>query len=217
MKKFIAGFALAAVLFTALPIGAAIEEFILYRADYNILANGEVYNDPELPALNYKGYTYIPLRNIAKLLGVQLDWNATLNQAEITRAAITSIEVTPTPEPTSSPAHTPVPTITPTPAPKPTPVPMPSPIVFKKTEDGLDIVQYDGKEYVSFDEIRKTCKKYGYTLNERNMNSTTFESIWYLANKNGDIVLDNIQMPSIYRMSSVEVSYYINVILPLFK
>ena len=84
MKKFITGFLTAALLFTALPIGAAIEEYICYRADYKVMVNGEQYISEDLPILNYKGSTYAPFRSILEAAGLAVEWDAELNQAEVT-------------------------------------------------------------------------------------------------------------------------------------
>lgn len=84
MKKFIMGFLTAALLFTAIPIGAAIEEYICYRADYKVMVNGEQYISNDLPILNYKGSTYAPFRSILEAAGLNVNWNAELGQAEVT-------------------------------------------------------------------------------------------------------------------------------------
>lgn len=83
MKKFIMGFLTAALLFTAIPVGAAIEEFICHRADYRVMVNGEQYISEDLPILNYKGSTYAPFRSILEAAGLNVRWNAELKQAEV--------------------------------------------------------------------------------------------------------------------------------------
>lgn len=88
MKKFILGFLTAALLFTALPIGAAIEEYICYRADYKVIVTGSEYINDELPILNYKGNTYAPFRSILEAAGLNVNWNAELKQAEVTIAPV---------------------------------------------------------------------------------------------------------------------------------
>lgn len=84
MKKFVLGFIVGALLFTALPIGAAIEEYICYKADYKVMVNGVEYISEDLPILNYKGYTYAPFRSILEAAGLNVNWNAELRQAEVT-------------------------------------------------------------------------------------------------------------------------------------
>lgn len=84
MKKFTMGFLTAALLFTAIPVGAAIEEYICYKADYKVMVNGTEYISNELPVLNYKGNTYAPFRSILEAAGLTVSWNAELSQAEVT-------------------------------------------------------------------------------------------------------------------------------------
>jgi hypothetical protein len=91
IKHLFLGFVIGAVIFSAIPIKAAIEEYVLYKADYKIMVDGNEYADQELPILNYKGNTYIPLRKVSDLLGVKLNWNAELGQAEITKTTIEGV------------------------------------------------------------------------------------------------------------------------------
>jgi hypothetical protein len=83
-KQFVIGVIVGAMLFSAVPIGAAIEEFICYRADYKVMINGEEYVSEDLPVLNYKGNTYAPFRSILEKAGLNVAWNAELGQAEVT-------------------------------------------------------------------------------------------------------------------------------------
>jgi hypothetical protein len=88
MKKFISGFLIGAILFSVMPVKAAIEEFICYRADYKVLVDGTEYTNTELPILNYKGNTYAPFRSILEAAGLTVAWNAKLKQAEVTAPII---------------------------------------------------------------------------------------------------------------------------------
>lgn len=83
MKKFIAGFLFAAVLFNIVPIGAAIEEFVLNKADYKLIIKGVEYKDPDNPILNHNGTTYAPVRSLLTAAGLDVEWNPELEQAEI--------------------------------------------------------------------------------------------------------------------------------------
>lgn len=83
-KQFFVGVIVGAMLFSVVPISAAIEEFICYRADYKVVVNGAEYSDADLPILNYKGNTYAPFRSILEKAGLNVTWNADLNQAEVT-------------------------------------------------------------------------------------------------------------------------------------
>jgi hypothetical protein len=86
------GFLVGAILFSSVPISAAIEEFICYRADYKVLINGEEYISEDLPVLNYKGNTYAPFRSILEKAGLEVAWNADLGQAEVSSPTSAQID-----------------------------------------------------------------------------------------------------------------------------
>ncbi len=75
MKKFILGFLLGCILFTAIPISAAVQDYILRKANYSVMIKGKMYSDPDLPILNYKGYTYAPLRSMLSAAGLTINWS----------------------------------------------------------------------------------------------------------------------------------------------
>lgn len=58
-RQFIAGL-IVGVMLSIIPISAAIEEFICYRADYKVMINGSEYVNEELPILNYNSNAYYP-------------------------------------------------------------------------------------------------------------------------------------------------------------
>jgi hypothetical protein len=77
MKKFIFGFLAAALLFTALPIGAAVQEYILTKSTAKLVVDGAEVTDDTLPILHYNGYNYIPaatFRAICDKIGVGFQW-----------------------------------------------------------------------------------------------------------------------------------------------
>jgi hypothetical protein len=84
MKRFVLGFIIGAVLFSVLPIKAAIEEFICYKADYRVIINGEEYTHPDLPILNYQGNTYVPFRSALEQAGLIIDWDTQSREARVT-------------------------------------------------------------------------------------------------------------------------------------
>jgi hypothetical protein len=79
---------LGMILCNLTPIYAAIEEYILYKADYNIVVNDSNYENTEYPILNYKGTTYVPLKVMSDILGIPTTWNTELKQVEITTNTI---------------------------------------------------------------------------------------------------------------------------------
>lgn len=93
MKKFALGFCTALLITLTISAHAEIKEFILHQADYKVIVDGKEYNDPKLPTLTYNGTTYVPMKNLADLLGVSVNWNNELYQAEISKIISTEVEV----------------------------------------------------------------------------------------------------------------------------
>lgn len=184
MKKylgFITGFLCASLLFTAIPIKAAVQEYILQKADYQVVANGTVLEDSEHPILSYNDTTYLSMRKAAEALGADVTWDSESNKAIISKKS-------------------------------PSGVVQPPPIVFKKTDDGIDITDYEGKEYIGFLLINDKIKSLGYTI--------TFEynpKRLVLKDKNTTILLNNIEYININGRDSIPVTYYKSTILPLIK
>ncbi len=80
MKKFILGLVLGALIFSVAGVFAA--SYVADVAGFKVLVNGkEFVSDP--PALVVEGRTYLPLRAMGDALGVPVNWNAELGQAEV--------------------------------------------------------------------------------------------------------------------------------------
>lgn len=80
MKKFILGFILGALIFSVVGVFAA--SYVADVAGFKVLVNGkEFVSDP--PALVVEGRTYLPLRAMGDALGVPVNWNDELGQAEV--------------------------------------------------------------------------------------------------------------------------------------
>lgn len=80
MKRFIAGFLAGATLFGA--IGAFAASYVANPVDFKVLVNGEEFtSDP--PPVEIEGRTYLPLRAMGDALGVPVNWNEELRQAEV--------------------------------------------------------------------------------------------------------------------------------------
>lgn len=90
MKKFILGFVLGATIFSTLA-GFAVT-YIANPVDFKVLVNGEEFvSDP--PALEVEGRTYLPLRAMGDALGVPVNWNEELRQAEVgAMPGVTAVE-----------------------------------------------------------------------------------------------------------------------------
>lgn len=83
MKKFVSGLITGTIISGI--IGAAAVSYTAQPATFKVLVNGKEFNsDP--PALVVEGRTYLPLRAIGDALGVPVNWNSELNQAEVGNA-----------------------------------------------------------------------------------------------------------------------------------
>ncbi|MCR8642969.1 copper amine oxidase N-terminal domain-containing protein [Paenibacillus sp. N1-5-1-14] len=87
MKKVLIGVVIgSAVTLTTSAYADTIKEYILTKIDYPILVNGKEFKSNELPALNYQGNTYLPLKAIGEALGKPVKWNDQLYRVEIGQA-----------------------------------------------------------------------------------------------------------------------------------
>jgi len=86
-RQLVIGIVIGAFAFTALPISATVQKYVCSPVSYKIIVNGAEYKDDAQPALNLDGSTYVPLRNLGKLLGQEPIWNAEKKQVEIGEVA----------------------------------------------------------------------------------------------------------------------------------
>lgn len=82
-RGFVIGLFAGCALMLAMPTMAATVKYTLTEATYPIEVNGSAYADPQLPVLNYKGSTYIPLRAVGDVLGASVTWNEAKKKVEI--------------------------------------------------------------------------------------------------------------------------------------
>ena len=92
-KSFVLGFLLATLLFSAIPVGAVVQEYILTSTASKLVVDGvEVKNDT-LPMMSYNGYNYIPassFRDICDKIGVGFEWDNTAKAIEIDTSVATA-------------------------------------------------------------------------------------------------------------------------------
>ncbi len=80
LKGFAGGFLAGAVVCSC--VGIAAVTYTAVPVDFKVLVNGEEFvSDP--PALAVDGRTYLPLRAMGEALGVPVNWNEELRQAEV--------------------------------------------------------------------------------------------------------------------------------------
>lgn len=85
-RQFFIGFLISALLFGAIPVGAAVQEYILTKSETKIIVDGTEFADDSLPVLNYKGYNYIPaavFKGICAKLGLNFEWVGETNEIKI--------------------------------------------------------------------------------------------------------------------------------------
>lgn len=214
-KQLFIGFILVAIMLNIVPVGAAVKQYILTESNAKLVIDGAEVNNPELPVLNYEDYNYIPaatFREICAKLGIDFQWIEETSQIQINTLKTKEVEKVQT----SSKNRT--------------------------TEDGLPIININGKDYVSTMEINK---KYwdGRIPKSRNQLGATWYGINSIGSKfslqKGELVekanpvtgakyndyevitiLDNVPFQQFYTEPEgvyVELDYYINTILPLIK
>lgn len=108
MRKFrqlFIGILIGAFIFSATPVAAAVQQFILTKSEFKVFANGKEYTDKDYPILIYRGINYAPLGKMASLLGVTCTADVKEKRIDLVKPL---------------PVHTPIPTPVATPTPIPT-------------------------------------------------------------------------------------------------
>lgn len=89
MKKIITGIIIGSVLsLSATALAEPIKEYVLTKIKYPVIVDGLDYKNEELPVLNYEGNTYVPLKALGDLLGVEVKWHEDLRVVEINKNKI---------------------------------------------------------------------------------------------------------------------------------
>ncbi len=89
-------------------VASTVTSWTAYKATFKVMVRGEEFVS-ENPPIVVEGRTYLPLRAMGNALGVKVDWNADLKQAEVGDA----VAATPTATATSAVTATPAPEVTP--------------------------------------------------------------------------------------------------------
>lgn len=85
-KQLIIGFILGALLFTIVPVGATVQDYLLKKSTAKLMVDGNEFLNKELPVLNYQGYNYIPaatFREICDTIDVEFEWVGEKNEIQI--------------------------------------------------------------------------------------------------------------------------------------
>jgi hypothetical protein len=187
LKSLVLGILLGGSLMASLPIGAAIEEYICYKADYKVVISGTEYTNQELPILNYKGNTYAPFRSILVAAGLNVNWNAQLKQAEVTNPDTTSIS-----QPTQQTSMLGGENMS---------------EIITQTPDGIKVFQYEDQNYIDWLELRKKCESLGLKFKIEN-NTFNFK-------KSDNSLICSLNLYTIINpYNSVKYDDYISIALP---
>ena len=92
IKNITLGFILGISVSFFTPVFANVSEYILTRATYPIIVNNVEYTNSELPILNMRGNTYVPLKSMATMLDVEIKWNDELKRVEISEVVSEVVE-----------------------------------------------------------------------------------------------------------------------------
>lgn len=194
MKKFILGFLLGALLFSIVPVSAAIEEYILYKSEAKLIVDGQEYNNPDLPILNYKGYNYIPaatFRNICKAIGVDFQWVGEVKQIQLkTNKVQTSFS-------NKSEVDK-----------------------MSMTSDGLKVYMIDGVNYVLIKDIVEKYNNFNFSWARADSENKILDFIYDAKKPNGEgdrILIENIPYLIYENRGYVTTEYYESTILPIIK
>ena len=82
MKKLISGLVITGLLSTCMLAYAETASWTAQKATFKVLVRGKEYTS-ETPPIVIDGRTFLPLRAMGDVLGVPVDWNTKLNQAEV--------------------------------------------------------------------------------------------------------------------------------------
>ncbi len=197
-RQFLIGFLVGALLFGTIPVGAAVQEYILTKSETKIIVDGTEFADDSLPILNYKGYNYIPaaiFKGICAKLGLSFEWvgekkeiKISTGKGEVSMANSTTLASGVSA--TSSANKT------------------------KTTSDGLMIYSIDGREYVA---MRNICDKYNkFTFGVSEQSASEKKMALKLRDGSKELISN---MPTmIYNgMTYVTIDYYKSIILPLIQ
>lgn len=196
MRKYLIGFLLGAMLCSALPSLASVEQFILSRADYKVFVNNAEYENTDYPTMTYEGTTYVPLKKLADLLGVDVKWNEKMQRAEISNTVAT---VKPTPIPT--------PNIT------------PQSLTFYK-KDGSDYANNNGNLYIHYLSAINLviAKNRLFQIGYIRETPLSTNGAYCLQNLDtNQIILNNIQTTKFDGKDYIEYGYFQNTVLSLVK
>lgn len=94
-KQLIIGFLLGTMLFSIVPVGATIQEYLLKKSEVKVMVDGTEFANKELPVLIYKGYNYIPaatFREITDTLGVGFEYVGDKKEIQIDTKKIVEVK-----------------------------------------------------------------------------------------------------------------------------
>lgn len=197
------GFVLGATLCSIIPVKAAIEQYILTKADYKVEIQGKEYKDAENPILTKDGVTYAPLRSMLTAAGLDIGWDEGRGVASVKSKS--NIEITPTP------------TTSPTPSPTPLPAQQipggttPNQNANTYQKNGVTIVSYNGIEYVDLVDLTSHNDRVKF------IERPNRQLVIIIDGNNTEIQIPFIMGSDYGGPSIIKYSDYIEKVLPLVK
>lgn len=196
MKKFILGFIIGALLFSIIPVSAAVQEYMLQKSDAKLMVDGKEHADKELPVLNYKGYNYLPaaaFRGICDKIGVGFNWDNAKKEIQITTVGQASEK-----EGDNVSRDT----------------------VQELTIDTMPVHEFDGKEYVSYSDINNMLiyGKYDkYSFGFRNDLIAYFH--YFPDPSSVEVIIDEVRCKKFQGNNDIFIDYniWLNQIVPVLK
>lgn len=203
-RQLIIGFLLGALVFSIIPVGATVQDYILKKSSAKLMVDEKEFSNKELPVLLYKGYNYIPaatFRDICDKLGVGFEYVGEKNKIQINTKKIEVAQER-----------------------KDDKVNFTTPKIGEEergnfveteiiTDEGLKVHTFNGEEYVALYDINEKYKK---------DNSWIF-SIRGLANPNNikEILIERKDIPVIRdeksELTYVTVKYFKEQMLPVLQ
>ncbi|MFW9968616.1 MAG: hypothetical protein ACFFDF_00350 [Candidatus Odinarchaeota archaeon] len=204
MKKFILGLIIGIIISLSFTSFAA-ETITAFANRFPIYLNG-IKQDVKAYIIN--DHLYLQVIDINKIFNTETSFDKDKNDE--TQNAIYIDSIKPTPKPTQTP------TLELTQTPKPINNKEDDNVNGTKntiltTPDGIEIWQKDDLKYITWLAFNNKYKPQGIELK-----FTINPEQWHLY-KNGETILDNVELCLIYNFDCIEYDYYINVILPLIQ
>jgi hypothetical protein len=197
MKKFdvkscVVGLVVGGLVMVNIPTFAANKSIQAFYNNIKLSINNKdiKFVEGEEPFI-VNGRTFLPAKYVAEGLGATIKWNETTNTVEVTSNQTLSKSTTSNSTDTQT-----------------------NDGKIVSTPDGITKIDtWEGKQYIGSAHIQSKAKEKGYDF-IFNIETKTWQII-----KDKNVIYDNVQITMLkgYGYGGVEINYYINTVMPLFK